>query len=301
MAEATVALVINDPALRLMVARAFDDAPQSWRVRFCERPPVDADVVVAEPSNGDGHDVAFDPAHPERLIPEITARLRRSLQETPCKAVAVTGIAGAGVTSIAMHLASIWGRGSTTGFVDLDRSWSCAPRLGLGSEVVTWAAAAGFSPDALRLSSVPVAPGVRALVAPLGDTDVQVGTLVERACSVFQRLVLDVPFGSWDPDMERSVDAVLVVMSPSLPHAHRVARILKEVEMERVAVITNRLGRGGETTRGEIEAIIGCRLTLELPTFPGLRDAEGNERLASLFWSRWGRGLSRLARAVEGA
>jgi hypothetical protein len=297
MERPTIAIVVKSPHLRLAVAKVFDGAPQSWRVHFCEGPSADADVVIAEPGYpGDG--IVFDGDRPGNLIPEVMARLERSPHRQPCRAVAVTGVPGAGVTSIALHLASVWARQSATCFVDLDQSWSCAARLGLGEGVVTWGGA-GTSPEELKLSSVPVAPGLRALIAPPGETDMDDVTLIRRARSAFDRVVFDLPFAGWKTGAASGFDAVLLVMSPCLPHAHRVAGMLREIEGERVAVITNRLGRGGETVRDEIEAVIGRRVTVEMPTFPGLRDAEGTGRLASLSWSRWGRSLIRLARALE--
>jgi CO dehydrogenase nickel-insertion accessory protein CooC1 len=111
--------------------------------------------------------------------------------------------------------------------------------------------------------------------------------------------VLDVPYRHWEPEIAASLDSVVVVMSPCVPHAHRTGRILQDVAVDRVAVVTNRLGRGGETARGQIESILGRKIAVELPTFPGLRDAEGRQQLAPLTWSRWGRTLARLARALE--
>jgi hypothetical protein len=297
--QPTIAIVVKDPTLRLAVAKAFDAAPPGWRVHFSETPSADADVVVAEHAYS-GDCIVFDGAHPESLIPEVASRCERSLQKAQCGTLAVTGVAGAGVTSIALHLAAVWARRAPTCLVDLDRSWSCAPRLGLGDDVVTWGPV-GSSPDKLRLSAVPLAPGLRALIAPLGQTEVDEAGLFRGAPSAFDRVVFDLPFAAWRPEAKLFFDAVLVVMSPCVPHAHRVVRILAELEAEHVAVITNRLGRGGETTRAQIEALIGRKVTLEMPTFPGLRDAEGNGRLASLTWSRWGRALVRLARALETA
>jgi hypothetical protein len=297
MPGATVAIAVSDPALRLLVAQAFDDAPQAWRVSFSDLPRPDADVVVVDDAaRGDG--VVFDPACPDRLLGEIRARLDHPLHSLPCRTVAVTGVAGTGVTSIALHLASIWGRRSETSFVDLDRSWSCVGRLGLGPEVATWDAADRTS-DPSRPPWVPLAPGVRALVAPAGASPVRSDTVVKEARKASGRLVLDVPYGYWEPEIAALVDAAVVVMSPCVPHAHRVAGILQSVTVDRVAVVSNRLGRGGETTRREIESLIGRKIAVELPTFPGLRDAEGRQGLARLAWSRWGRTLARLARALE--
>jgi hypothetical protein len=135
-------------------------------------------VVVFDDDPG-GKGVIFDLARPDRLIADIRAHLDGASPSAPCRTVAVTGMPGAGVTSIAVHLASIWGRGSETCFVDLDRSWSCAPRLALGDEVVTWAMRSKRLDGAGSLS-IPLAPGVRALVAPLGDSSVLAATVVKR-------------------------------------------------------------------------------------------------------------------------
>jgi CO dehydrogenase nickel-insertion accessory protein CooC1 len=122
---------------------------------------------------------------------------------------------------------------------------------------------------------------------------------VTRARAEFERLVIDLPARRLDREVTASLDAVIVVMAPCLPHAHRVAQMRTQIAAERVVVATNRLGPGGETTRGQLEAILGCKIGLELPCCPRLRDAEGSRRLASLRWSRWGYALKRLARALD--
>jgi CO dehydrogenase nickel-insertion accessory protein CooC1 len=319
MAPATVAIVATDPSLRVAVAQAFDAAPQSWAVSFCDSAPPDADVLVfAQPRGGDPGPssdaslgeagllpgaartdaVLFDPGKPESLIPQIQARLERPSSPAPCRVVAVTGIAGAGVTSVAAHLGLSWAARFQTCFIDLDRTWTCADRLGLGNEVVTWASA-GESAEALRLASVPITGGLRALVAPRTQVDAVAGALLQAAGSQFQRLVVDLPWRHLGSDRIARPDAAIVVMGPCVPHAHRVARMLAEVDAERVLVVTNRLGRGGETTRSQLEAIMGRKLALELPCCPGLRDAEGKQRLLPLKWSRWGHAIVRLARALD--
>jgi hypothetical protein len=296
MPQPTVAILVKDPALRLRVAEAFDEAPQNWTVSFSDVPAPEADVVVVE-DLGAGDGVVFDALQPDRLIPEIQARLRRSLKPSAGRAVAVTGVPGAGATSIAMHLALIWGRRSETCYLDLDTSWSSAPRLGLPEEAITWAGVK--SAEAVRASSLPIAPGLRALVAPVGGTDLEDAKLVRWALKEFQRTVVDLPYARWLPQTADAMDVAVVVMSPCVAHAHRVARMLATISVERIAVVTNRLGRGGETTRAQLESIVGRKIAVELPTFPGLRDVEGRHSLASLTWCRWGRALQRLARAIE--
>jgi hypothetical protein len=315
MSAATVAIVATDPSLRAAVAQAFDTAPATWAISFYDAAPPDADVIVfaapeadamgseaqvhraaSQQPRSDG--VVFESGHPERLVPAIQARLDRSVPVAPCRVAVVTGIAGSGVSSIAMHLALSWAGRFEACFIDLDRTWTCADRLGLGAEVITWGSAAE-SAEALRLASVPIEGGLRALVAPRTALDFSGDTLVQRARSQFQQLVVDLPYHHLESDRIAAVDATIVVMAPCIPHAHRVARMLTQIDADRVVVVTNRLGRGGETTRRQIEAIVGHKVALELPCCPGLRDAEGTQRLAPLRWSRWGHGVMRLARALE--
>jgi hypothetical protein len=293
----TVALVVQDPDLRLRAARAFDEAPRAWTVRFSEEVPPDADVVVYEDPQG-REGVKIDPERPQDLLPEVQARLERANQPKACRTAIVTGVPGSGVTSVALHLAAIWARRAETCFLDLDRSWSCADRLGLAQDVITWAGTDRPS-DGIRLASVPIAAGLRALVAPVGQVDVRSGEVIDRVPTEFERVVIDGPYGHLEDEAIALADSVVVVLSPCLPHAHRTTRILHRFATSRLAVVTNRLGPGGETTRAEIESILGRKLALELPTCPGLRDAEGKQHLASLTWSRWGRALERLSRALE--
>ena len=293
----TVAIVVRDPDLRLEVAKAFDHAPKAWTVRFSDEVPAEADVVVFDDRQGrDG--VSFDLNRPEAVLAEVQARLERPVGSTSCRLVVVTGVRGSGVTSVAIHLAAAASRRSETCFVDLDRTWSCAPRLGFGRDVITWGSAEPSSQE-VALSSVPVAPGLRAFVAPASDTQVRPAGLLEGVRSRFESVVVDVPHERLEPEVAATADSIIVVLSPCLPHAHRGARILQEVAPGRVAVIANRLGPGGETTRTQIESILGRKVALELPTCPGLRDAEGRASLVSLSWTRWGRALVRLSRALE--
>jgi hypothetical protein len=60
-------------------------------------------------------------------------------------------------------------------------------------------------------------------------------------------------------------------------------------------LVSNRCGPGGETTRAELQAIIGRRVALELPCAPSLRDAEDDGRLLTSRLSPWVRRVDRLA------
>jgi hypothetical protein len=297
MEPATVAIVVSDPSLREKVARAFDAAPQAWAVSFWDAPPSSADVVVFDdPSAGSG--VVFDPGRPDELVDDVQARLEESRRTGSSRVVGVTGVAGAGVTTLALHLASSWAARFETCFLDLDQSWGCASRLGLGEEAITWEGA-DESSQALRLASLPLQPQLRVLVAPRAPVETRPASLVTRARTEFERLVIDVPTRHRDPEVIASLDAAIVVMAPCLPHAHRVARMLTQIDAKHVVVVTNRPGPGGETTRQQLEAILGRKVGLELPCCAGLRDAEGSRRLAMLRWSRWGYAVKRLARALD--
>jgi hypothetical protein len=298
MADATIAIVSQDPAARLLLAKAFDHAPEGWAVAFCDSPPPDADVVVVDHPGVAVEAVVFDAAHPQWLIPEIQKRLQGAPTEASSTAVVVTGIRGSGVTSVALHLALLYGRRFDACFLDFDGLWSCADRLGLEEDVRTWDSV-GDSPNELSLAALPVASGLRALVAPRGRGEADGGQLLDRVLTQFERIVVDLPYTETHSDVLRRADAAIVVMSPTVPHARRVERILAEVILDRIVVVTNRLGAGGETTRREIEAVLDRKVTLELPCCPRLRDAEGRARFATLEWSRWGRRLARLQRALE--
>jgi hypothetical protein len=65
------------------------------------------------------------------------------------------------------------------------------------------------------------------------------------------------------------------------------------------AVVTNKLGPGGETTRAELQELLGGRpIAIELPCCPALRDAEDDARLLASDRHRWRRAVKRLAAAL---
>ena len=215
---------------------------------------------------------------------------------TRTRVVAVTSPAGgAGVTSIALHLATAL---NDCCFVDLDCEWGAARRLGLApDEVRTWADARAGD-RAFERSCLPVAGGFRALLSPGASTPFDPG-LVECAARHFARVVLDVPGPRASDAVLEAVSTVVLAVTPSVPAAHRAHAILRAHPGVKWAIVTNRLGPGSETTRTEIERIIGRRVAVELPCCPSLRDAEDVGRLTSLTWTRWGRRVARLARALE--
>jgi hypothetical protein len=91
----------------------------------------------------------------------------------------------------------------------------------------------------------------------------------------------------------------VLVTPPTRPGALRARALVRRWPDLRWAVITNKVGPGGETTRAEMQEVIGHRVALELPCAPALRDAEDDGRLLRTRWSRWGRGIARLARALQ--
>ena len=298
MGSLRVAVVSRDERVRVAAARACDEAPATWEISLHETPPAQADVVVFGPDVERTGGVAFDPAAPERLVDDVAraALARRS------KVVAVTGAGGGtGVTSVALHLARAMTSFGTTCFLDLDVRWGAADRLGLsGPELLSWIAAEP-GPEGLRRASVPVAGGFRALLAPRGGAPEVPEDLVARASEAFERVVVDVPTGPLVEDAVTRAGAAVLVVSPTPPGARRAAEILAFLPEVRWAVVTNRVGPGGETTNLELRRILGCPITIALPCSPGLRDAEDDGRLVTSAWSRWRHAVDRLAALLEAA
>ncbi|HVM34939.1 MAG TPA: hypothetical protein VM784_06305 [Actinomycetota bacterium] len=277
MSRLRVAIVTRDPAVRTAAAKAFDAAPAAWSVRLCDRLPEGADVVVAGPDvSHEVSGVAFDPADPGRIVDDV-ARARPSVV-----AASVTGACGgAGATSIALHLAATLG----ACLVDLSEDAAAARRLGI-DEVRMFAEG-----DDARGASVPVAPGFRLLSAPGAPH------AVAAAVEEFDRVVVDCAAAPL-PD---AVRPWILVVPPSLPAARR-ARALMDAERDRsCAIVMNRTGSGGTSTRFALEAILGQRAALWLPPTPSLRDAEDAGRLLTAGWTRWWRGIRRVALALEDA
>ena len=289
-----VAVVSRDPVLRLEVAKAFDSAPASWHVTMHEEAPGDADVMVATPDVDLPGAIAFDPAHPGELLEVVAATT--SVQG---RVIVVTSPArGTGVTSVALHLAALAARRSSTCFVDLDTSWSACDRLGLPLDARTWADT-GDSRQLLEQNALPVAPGFRVLLAPRGHTAADRHRIATLAAESFDRVIVDAPPGGHlRPVLEGAHCSVLVV-PPAIPSARRAHEFLNAYRDLRWAVVVNRLGPGGEVTRAGLQRVIGCRVAVELPCCPALRDREDDAALVTASWSRWLRGLRRLYEALE--
>jgi hypothetical protein len=281
-----VAIVSLDPVMRLEAARAFDRAPASWTVSLHKTMPPDADVVVLTPEV-EGEGVRFDPAEPERVIEDIGAAARSTGNVS-----VVTGASGGlGATSIALHVAASLGRRSSTCFFDLDTRWGIKARLGMPPDARTWADV-GEDEESFLLAALPIAPGLRAFAAPEGGGGDPVSVL-QHAAHSFDHVVVDAPLESLDLATEVAHAGVLVT-SPTFPSIERARAVLRAHRL-RWAVVTNRIGAGGEATKSELEAALGRSIGLELPCAPRLRDAEDERRLLDAGWSRWSSRIERLA------
>jgi hypothetical protein len=288
-----IAVVSRDPAVREALAERFDGAPPGWDVTLFEERPPGAGIVVRGPDVAVDADVVFDPANPERLLADIEA-----LTAASSKTFVVTGAGrGTGVTTAAVHLAGCLAGSHETCLVDLDSSWAGArDRLGMGGRtVLTWADA-GDNAESLRRAAIPVAGGFRALLAPLsGDPP---DGLIARAAISFRHVVVDLPAGEPDHGVLHSAAAALLLVPPT-PAGLARARVVLAHPARRWAVIVSRTGHGGETGRAEIEDRLQRKVALELPCTPLLRDAEDQGRLLRGPWTRYNRGIARLAAGLE--
>jgi len=284
-----IAVVSNDPDVRLEAARAFDEAPASWSVSLHTSAPEDVDIVVLGPdAEGDG--IPFDPADPKRVIDEIESR---SGARDGAVIVVTSASGGVGATSLALHLAAALAPTVRVGFIEFGPG--AGLRLGLTpGEHLTWADL-DESSESLARCFLPVAPGFRALLAPEDGGDP--GVALKRSRSAFELLVVDAPARSASAALCEA-DAGVLVMGPSVPQAHWARALIEEWPDLDCAVVINRLGRGGETTRTQVADLVGRPISLELPCSPALRDAEDDGRLVSLKWTRYGRAITRLANAL---
>ena len=292
----SVAVVSRDPGLRMEVARAFDAAPPSWDVTMHDEAPADADVTVATPEVDCPGALAFDPSRPEDVITAVAAAT--SMQG---RVIVVTSPAGGtGVTTVALHLAALAARRSTTCFVDLDTTWSACDRLGLPDDARTWAEA-GDSRGVLEQNALPIAPGLRALLAPRGRSAADRHRVAALVAESFERVVVDAPPGGYLRSVLEEAHCGVLVVPPTIPSARRAHEFLEAHSGLRWAVVANRLGPGGELTRSGLQRIMGCRIAVELPCSAALRDREDEGALLSTALSRWARGMHRLYQALEAA
>ena len=269
-----VAAVSSDDDIRLQLARAFDRAPATWAVTLHETPPSDADVVVYGPDAEPGDGIRFDPDRPQELIDEIAGRVA-TVGRRGFFVVGATG--GCGATTLALHLTAL-----ANGCVVEGRPAGIRRRLDLPN-AKQWTAALDGEP--IELSAVPVAPGIRALLAPEGPDALQeVDRIVRLALPVFDHVFIDAP-----PSLESMTPGSIgvLVLPPTRPGAEAARQILEEARSFRWAIVTNRLGPGSNLTRRVLERILDRKIAVELPCSAGLRDAEDEGRLVTSPLSPW--------------
>ncbi|MDQ3955655.1 MAG: hypothetical protein M3285_08910 [Actinomycetota bacterium] len=285
-----VALVSRDSRERLAVARAFDTAPASWDVSIHADPPPEADVLVlgsdvAEHQQHDGA-VLFDPHNPALALDRVTEISATRLS----RRYLVTGAGrGVGVTSCALHLAAAFAVRADTCLLDLDSEWGLETWIGFDSTSVK-------PPDRLPLAAHPVRGGFRVVAARHCDQDQ--ASLQDECAGRFDRLVIDKP-SPLGIDDRLGVAGAALVMSPAPTSIARARSVVEQHPQIPWAVVLNRLGPGGETTRAQIERSLGSRIAVELPCTPCLRDAEERGRLLSSCWFRYVRRIDALSRALE--
>ena len=107
---------------------------------------------------------------------------------------------------------------------------------------------------------------------------------------VFARVVLD----SAPIDLLPSASVVVVVVAGVVSAARRAAPLAGRAN----ALVLNRVGGGGETTRAGLEAVLGARAAIELPHCPALRDADDDGCLLRR-GARWSRKIDHLALSIE--
>ncbi|MFN2593985.1 MAG: cellulose synthase operon protein YhjQ/BcsQ [Actinomycetota bacterium] len=281
-----VAIVTADPLVRDAASRAFEGAPSAWSVSLEPTPPDDADVIVWGPDTYRGTGILLDPSDPARAIASIDAAGK------PRRVIVVSSAGGGqGATTVAAHLAAVAGRGEAAAcLIDAEPGSSTRFRIGIPIEDSrSWADAE----EDLLLAALPTAHGFRALLAPPTAGGV-INELVARSALVFDRVIVDAGSSTLAvPNATR-----VLVMSPTIPAAHRARRNLW-MDDSSCIVVTNRLGRGGETSRPEFERILEARIAVELPHCPGLRDGEDDGKLICHSFTRWWWSFKRLVDQID--
>lgn len=281
-----VAIVCNDPELRLAVARAFDEAPSQWLVRLFESVPQDADVVVLAPGV-DGEGIELDLDAPHDTIAVIESRLAERDSGRLIEVTATGG--GTGATSLALHLASFLSGDDPALYVESKTSCGGGLRLGLENGGPSWGDVEARSP--LISSTVPVAAGFRALLAP--ETTTAVPPDVLGLCrSEFRWVVVDRGASTADPEATLEV----LLLTPTVPSFRRAAARLRDGSGCGRVLVTNRLGPGSELTTAVLGSILGdVPPGVDLPCSPALRDAEDEGRLLPRHATVWSRRVAKLA------
>lgn len=260
-----VAIVGSDDPSRLALVKALEAAPADWSLRLHDTPPPDADVVVADRDSEVPGAIVWEEGS------DLVARVAE-LSEASCRSILVTSPSGGtGVTSIALHLAAeLAARGHSTAYVETDPAFGGRARLGVETDPTT-------------SLPVPVAGGFRLVAAGTG-------------LDGFDRAVIDTRVDLLSTPS--AGDRAVLVCAPTPTGVRRAALLLEQRADMSWSVVANRLGPGGETTRTQMGRDLG-RPVLELPCCAALRDAEDEGRLLARGWSRWTRGISRLAAQID--
>lgn len=277
-----VGIVCPREDLKMSAARAFDDAPAEWEIWLSAEPPRGVDVLVSV-------DVSLPGAVPMDLDDPgaVIDRIKERVAPRPWLVAVVGASGGCGTTSIALHLAAAAPSGSPAALVDLQPGGWAAFRLGISDEQLPG--------DATREPVVlPVAGGFRVLFAA---DPVPTGALFEAAFDHARRVIADAPVEVLARS-SRPPDRVVLVMTPTIPSATRAGLLLRNHPDLSWVPVTNRTGPGSETTRVDIERILGRRVALELPCSPGLRDAEDDLKLLTSPFSPWWMRIRQLSEAL---
>lgn len=273
----------SDDAIRLVAARAFDAAPEHWGLRFFEETPAAADHIVYGPDCPEELEPRFDPKDPSTLLPS-----HRPEPTGVCVGV-VSAVGGAGVTTVAVHLAAALSHSDRALLIEPPGTRALSVRLGVPKEAAIW------EPGEPVDVSVPVAGGSSLLRAP------ELAPALIAANESGRVAVADLG-GADDVDSYAQQDllrAAVVVVPPSRPAALLTRDLLRRLgDMDRI-VVTNRTGHGGDMTADKISAVIGAPIGLELPCSPSLRAAEDSGLLVQQPWNRWSRNVRRLAETLE--
>lgn len=237
-------------------------------------------VVGTEP--GPSIDVVFDPSQPGHVV----AAVKDALATKGVTLLVTSACGGAGVTTLAIHLAAALSTRERACYVDLDPHLGGAARLGMPPDVCT------FDPAA-ELLTVPHAGGFRGLFAPTEPE-----SALAAATEAFATCVVDMPPHRTDEVILASASIVVVVVPPTLPGVARTRDFLARYDGDGWLLVANRTGPGGETTRSTLERELGRRFDLMLPCSALLRDREDGGALLTTSFSRWKRGFDRLVAGV---
>ncbi len=296
MEQKTIAAVSADPAVRLALARAFDEAPPSWQIELFDDPSAArGDAIVWGPDVPAGPGVVFDPANPKGLVGAV-AELLGPAEGSVIVVTSPSG--GTGTTTVALHLAQALAARGSTCFVDLDVRWGAAARLGVTDPAhLTWDSL-DDSEGSTMLCALPVVGGFRAMLAPGGRGPRDARSLIERAAASFKAVVVDVADPALLSTALNAARAAVCVVVPTPTGVERASRFIDAAGDFRWAIVVNRLGTGGTMGRAEIEQHMQRRVAIELPHCPALRDNEDVSKLLASSVSRWSRAVTRLAAAL---